>query len=201
MAFLTFSQFKIQSTTVAQPLLGSWITAGISAPSMQPITVSLGSVSNTTGIGDANGIFTVGDDVMLVDPGGLNIEHARISGLGFNTVTLGAMAVGATNPVTRKTHVSGAFGTGTFILPHKDVNNISVSFEDGATGSWLYVGNQWNMTATYRRISKLAKVASNAMPNVWTATENSPGNPFRTSELWTLGTSTNDLYNVTLEVA
>jgi len=197
MALRTSAVLSVQSTTVPQPLLGSWITAGIGAPATRPITLTPGN--------DATNLFHPGDPAWIIDPNGANAEAVLISGVSGNTVTLGPQssmdALGGANPVTRSTHVSGAFGVGSFILLNFDVNNVYVSFEDGATGAWLYLGNAINMTATYRRFAKLAKVAAGTQPQAYGAAESSPGNPFRTSEFWVLGTNVGDLYNAAFCVA
>lgn len=192
MAFRTVALMHIQSTSVAQPLIGSFITAGLSGPVSQPVNVTLGTMVGSDSVPyDAEAIFRVGDPVWLVDPDGSDGEPARISGLpGGNQVTLGPQQGsprGVVNPVTLNTHASGAFGTGTFILLHQMVNNIFVQLEDGTSGTWAYIGDAWNFTATYRRIAKLAKVASAAMPYNYNASETTGGNPFLTSELWILG--------------
>lgn len=202
MAFRTSAVLSVQSTTVAQPLLGSWITAGIGAPSNHPITLTLGTATSSGN--DATNLFRPGDPVWLVNADGSGAEAVAISGVSGNTVTLGPQttmdAIGGPNPVTRFAHASGAFGTGTFIALSWDANNVYVTYEDGATGAWLYLGNAYNMTATYRRIAKLAKVTGGTQPQSYSASMASPGNPFRVSEMWVLGTSVGDLYNVSLRV-
>ena len=202
MPFRSFGVFKLQSSTVPQPLVGSWITAGIGGPSNAPLTLTLGTAMNAGN--DATQIFQAGDHALLVDPSGANAEDVYISATSGNTVTLNPKAnlgtgVSGMSPVTEKTHVSGVFGTGTFIILNNQANNLFVSFEDGATGSWLYIGNAFNMTAVFRRIVKLAKVASGNMPFNYGATMNFFGNPFAMSELWVLGTL-NDLYNVSFAI-
>lgn len=204
MAFRTFVNFKALSTTVPQPLIGSYITAGIGAPSNVPITLTLGAVSSAGN--DATNIFVKGEYAWLINPDGTGGEKAWISGVSGNTVTLGSQtqyAIGDSglSPVTQRTHVSGAFGTGTFIALYYDFNNLFVEFEDGGTGTFLYLGNAYNMTAAYRRIAKLAKTSSGAMPSSYSVTQTSPGNPFQTSELWVLGTAANDLYNANICIA
>ena len=46
MPFRSFGVFKLQSSTVPQPLVGSWITAGIGGPSNAPLTLTLGTAMN-----------------------------------------------------------------------------------------------------------------------------------------------------------
>lgn len=201
MAFRTFPRFLLQSTTVAQPLVGSYITAGIGAPATRPITLTLGTAVSAAGIEDANGIFTSGDWAWLIDPDGTNPEPVRIQSVSGNTVMLGPQtsmtSSGVSSPVTIHPHISGGFGTGTFIALAIDVNNLTVTYEDGATGQWMYIGSQFNFSASIHRIYKLAKVSSNAQPNYWVATGYSGGLPLRTSDLWALGTNAgSDYYNV-----
>jgi len=203
MAFRTTALMHIQSTTVPQPLMGSFITAGIGAPASVPITVTLGTIcAGDSTVYDAEALFRVGDVVWLIDPDNTHGEPARISALpGGNQLTLGQQQGspgGVNNPVTLNTHISGAFGTGTFIALHRSVNGIFVQMEDGTAGTWAYIGDSPLMTATYRRIVKLAKVSSAAQPQSWTATEYSAGNPLLTSELWILGgaSNSNDGYTV-----
>ena len=196
MGFRSFGTFKVASSTVAMPLLGSWITAGIAGPSKVPLTLTLGSALNAGN--DASQIFSPGDWAYLLNVDGSNGEPVLISAVSGNTVTLGNQTThaepGGANPVTTLTHASGAFGTGTFIMLKLDVNNLVVQYEDGGTGPWLYIGNQWNMTAAFKRIVKLAKVTSGIQPYSWSATENSAGNPFNTVEMWVLGSTAGDLY-------
>ena len=200
MAFRAGAVAKVQSTTVAQPLIGSWITAGIGAPSRVPLTITLGTATDNNT--DALDFFQVGDPVLLINPNGANAETCRIqsiaSGAG-NTVTLGPQNDNGNN-VTRYSHVSGVFGTGTFIALATDNQNFYVQYEDGATGAWLYLGNQYNMTAIFHRFTKLAKVPAGVQPYSYSASENFFGAPFRMSEIWVLGTSVGDLFNVSLGV-
>jgi hypothetical protein len=202
MAFRTFAVFKIQSNTVPQPMVGSWISAGIGGPSNAPITLTLGTA--TSAGNDATNIFKAGDHALLLDPSGANAEDVYISAVSGNTVSLGPKAQlgtgpGGLSPVTEFSHVSGAFGTGTFITPNGQANNLFVACEDGNTGTWLYIGNAFNMTATFRRIVKLAKTAAGVMPFNYGATENFFGAPFPMSELFVFGTL-NDLYNVSFAI-
>jgi hypothetical protein len=201
MAFRTFgSTFAVASTVIPQPLVGSWVTAGLDGPAKNPITLTLGTATSSGN--DAANIFRPGDQAWLINAGGTNPEPVLISSVLNNTLILGQQNVGAVvggiNPVTIYQHASGGIGTGTFILLQMNFNNIYVTLEDGATGQWLYLGNAWNMTATSHRISKLAKVAANVMPYFYSASESSPANPFSSSELWTLGTTVADTYNVSL---
>lgn len=199
MALLAFPRFQIQSTTVAQPLIGSWITAGIGGPSNQPLTLTLGSACAGSGFSDSQ-VFIPGSQALLIDPNGSNAEivtvQSIVAGANVNQIVLGprtggGLSSGYDNPVTLNKHVSGGFGTGTFILLHVEFNSVYVQPEDGNSGTYLYIGNQFNMTPTYKRIVKLAKVTSGSQPNDWSNTENSPGNPFISSELWVLGGSGN----------
>lgn len=201
MAFRVFgSTFAVASTTVPQPLVGSWVTAGLSKPAQNPLVLTLGTA--TASGNDAANIFRAGDQAWLINADGTNAEPVNIGAVLNNTVILEPQNVGAVvggiNPVTVYQHASGAIGTGTFIALQLSFNNMYITYEDGATGQWLYLGNKWNMTATANRIAKLAKVAANTMPYSYSATETSPGNPFSLSELWTLGTTVADTYNVSL---
>lgn len=197
MALRSYATLHVQSTTVAQPLVGSWITAGIGAPSDVPLTLTLGTASQGSGPNDAEAIFSQGDPVWLLDPGTLIGEPAIITSVNTsNQVVLGpqnASPGGHNNPVTRLSHVSGAFGTGTWILLKQMVNNLFVQLEDGTGSTYVYIGNSPAMTATYRRVVKLAKVSSGQNPYNWSATENFGGNPFDISELWILGGANNSL--------
>ncbi len=209
MALLTFPRFAVKSTSVAQPLIGSYITTGIGSPSNVPLTLTLGDL--TAGLGGGSGqydaqVFIPGSQALLIDPGGTNVEVVTVASLlagSLNQITLGPKTVGIGNPVTERSHVSGVFGTGTWILLHTEFNSVYVQPEDANAGTYLYIGNQYNMTAVYKRVVKLAKVTSGSQPNDWSITENSPGNPFVSSELWVLGGSGNnfDSYITTLTQA
>jgi len=205
MAFRSTSPVKTQSTTIAQPLIGSWITA-TSSPmdgkaTIAPITLTLGTADDGPNT-DARDFFNVGDQVLIINPDGTNAEKCRIQSIPANTSD--TVVLGVQNDfgsyVTRFSHPVGAFGTGAFISLSLNVNNIAVTYEDGASGQWLYLGNQWNMTATYKRFWKLAKVAANTQPTYFAATENFFGAPFDTSEIWVLGSATSDLYTPSCNV-
>jgi hypothetical protein len=197
MAFETAALMKLAGA-VPQPLIGSWITAGvgITTPSRQPLTLTLGNACSAGN--DAAQLFGLGDPVLLIDPNGANGENCRISAVSGNTVTLGPQNDDQ-NWVTRYPHVAGAFATGTFISLGIDVNNVYVQTEDGNTGAWFYIGSQYNFTAAFGRISKLAKVVAGVQPYSYSASENFFGAPFRASELWVLGTA-GDQWTPTLGV-
>jgi hypothetical protein len=188
--------------------MGSWIVSGIGGPSNVPFTVTLGDAAAASGFTDAQAIFRTGDPVWLIDPNGKNAEPAMVtsvSGAVTNQITLGNQQTsggGVANPVTLNSHVSGVLGTGTFILLKQPANNVYVQMEDNTGGTFSYIGDSYAMTATYRRIVKLAKVSSGTQPQSWTATEYFGGNPFDSSELWILGGSgnSNDGYTPSLEL-
>lgn len=195
MAFLTYSLMKVLSTTQPQPLVGSYITAGIGAPSNIPLTLTLGTA--TAGGGsttDANILFTAGQEAWLVNADGSGAESVIVGSIPSgtsNTLILNPKHLSTgdsgVSPVTQNTHASGAFGTGTFIIPKLNVNSVFVQMADNTGGTFTYFGNSPLMTATYRCIIKLAKVATGVQPYYWNSTETSPGNPLDTSELWVLG--------------
>ena len=201
MAFRTFgSTFAVASTVTPQPLVGSWVTAGLGGPSQNLLTLTLGTATSSGN--DAANIFVPGDTAFLINPDGSNSEAVLITAVKNNTVTLGTQttsaAIGGQNPVTVYQHASGVLGTGTFIALLANFNNVYITYEDGAVGQWLYIGNSYAMTATAHRIAKLAKVATNTMPYSYSASASSPANPFSSNEPWVLGTSVADAYNVTL---
>ena len=207
MAMLTFPRFAVQSTTVAQPMIGSFITAGIGAPSDQLLTLTLGNLCAGSGFSDSQ-LFIPGSEALLIDPGGLRAETVRVksivTGANVNQIVLGpktnVRADGRANPVTELTHVSGAFNTGTWILLHVQFNSIFLQPEDGGAGAFMYFGSAINMTPTYKRAVKLASASSGSQPNAFSSTQSSPGDPFISSEWWVLGGSgnSNDAYIVAL---
>jgi hypothetical protein len=197
------STFTLAGTSQPQPLLGSWITAGagITAPAGMPITLTLGTAS-TSG-NDATNIFVAGEPALLLDPNGSHMETVRIASVSANTVTLGnstdMSAQGGQNPVTRFPHVAGAIGTGTWIMPKQMANNFLVDLEDGGTGTWLYIGCSWAMTATAYRVFKLNKVAAGVQPQYYSSAMYSPGNPFDISEVFVMGTA-GDIFNISIAI-
>jgi len=201
MAFRSMGVLHVQSTSVPQPLVGSWISAGIGAATRTPITITLGTISGASATSDAQVIFKQGDPVWLLDPNGANGEPAVISSVnaGANQVTLSPQTthmsetMGGCNPVTTRPHISGGFGTGTWIILAMSVNNLLVQTEDGTAGAYTYLGVSYNMTATYNRVFKLPKVLAGQNPFYWNASESFGGNPFNVSELWVLGGSGNSL--------
>jgi hypothetical protein len=202
MAFRTGALTSVQSTTVAQPFWGSWITAVVSgtlaSATTSPITLTLGTA--TTSGNDATNLFQPGDPVWLIDPTtGFHAEACRIQSIATNNVTLGPQNDSG-NYVTRFPHVAGVYGTGTFILLNSDINNFFFQYEDGGTGPFIYLGNRYNFSPTSGRITKLAKVAALSQPFYFNATENFFGSPFRVSELWILGSNVGDTYTPSLGV-
>lgn len=211
MSFRTGPVMKLQSTTQAQPLVGSWITAvvvgSLTGPNTSPVTVTLGTEGNAGN--DATQIFQVGDPILLTDPNGANIENCVIQGVGAGT---GNQQAGGANNIkigvqndngnfaTRFPHVVGAFGTGTFVSLAVQVNNFFVQYEDGGTGPFMYLGSAWNMTTVFRRIVKLAKVAAGTMPFNFSATETFFGAPINISEIWALAGTVGDLYDYSLGI-
>jgi hypothetical protein len=193
MPIRTFASMAIQSSTVPQPLVGSWATAGLGAASTIPIVVTLGTQTVTPNV-DATSIFTVGDHALLIDPAGTNVEDVFISAVAANTVTIGVQ--NQTGVATRFAHASGAFGTGCFISLKAAFNNLYLQIEDGDTGPF-YLGNAFNMTATFRRIVKIRAVAAGAQAIDFGSTMGFGGNPYDLSELWALGIIT-DKYSVAL---
>jgi hypothetical protein len=211
MAFRTFATFAIQTTNTPQPLIGSWLSAIVSGslaqPANQPVTVTLGTATSvTSGGNDATNIFLKGEDAWLIDPSGANAEAVHISNISGNNLTFGLSKNVGGSPqgaptVTTNPHVVGVFGTGTFIMPKPaGMNNLFFSREDGGTGIFMYLGNAYNMNANFRRIVKLANVATGNQPLNYSASESYFGDPFDISELWVYGTA-GDLYSATLNVA
>ncbi len=205
MAFRVAPPAKTQSTTVAQPLIGSWITA-TSSPmgglTSAPITLTLGTADDGPNT-DARDFFQPGDEVMIINPNGANAEKCRIGSIpadSSDTIVLAPISSQYGNYYTTLVHPVGAFGTGAFISLSTPFNNFVVTYEDGASGQWLYLGNQYNMSATFHRFWKLAKVAANTQPFYYSATESYFGMPYNTSEIWVLGTATSDLYTVSLNI-
>jgi hypothetical protein len=208
--FRTFATFVVNTTNTPQPLVGSWVTAGfpVGVPSPAPITLTLGTA--TTSGNDATNIFGTGPQIaLLIDPAATSpattLENVNITSSTGNTVTLGyKVGYGAGQPsgqgvVTEKVHTNGVFGTGSFIIPAQQANNVFVAREDGGTGTWFYIGNAFNMSATFRRIVKLANVSAGTMPFNYGATENYFGNWLEVDSLWCMGTA-NDQYSVSLAV-
>lgn len=194
MPIRTFAYFKVQVTGTPQPLCGSWITAGIAGPSKVPITLTLGTATESGN--DATNIFKAGEYALIIDPNGANAETVLIQSVLNNTVTLGFL--NQTSAVTTNSHVSGVFATGSFIIPLSSVNNAYVQALDGNTGE-LDVGTVYNMKAPggtpagFRMVAKLVKVASGTQPVDWSATIAFGGDAFNTSEFWVVGTA-NDQY-------
>lgn len=207
MAFRTGPIFQLASNTVPQPLFGSWITqvnstTGVFGPFSVSASLTLGTASASGN--DASNIFMQNEEAWLIDPNGGNAEAIVIGSISGNTVTLQpqtrVLPNGQQNFCTANPHVAGVFGTGTFIMPKQKTNNFLVDLEDGATGPFLYLGNRYNMTATQWRFYKLANVATNVQPYNFGAGMFSQGNPIDSSELWVLGSTAGDTYNVSLMV-
>lgn len=208
------STFKIGTTNTPQPLLGSWVTAATgsfaTAPASSPVTLTLGTAS-TSG-NDAANIFTPGEPAWLQVPAGAAAPYVSGSGetvliksVSGNTVVIGNQtdmsASGGPNPVTRAAggYPVGALGTGAYLFPKQVSSNFLVMFEDGGTGTFLYIGCDYRMTATAYRIFKLAKTATGGAPAYYSSGLMAPGNSFDASEWFVYGTA-NDIFAVIVQV-
>lgn len=206
MAYRTGPVFKVAATNTPQPMFGSWVTAvapaaGFNQAAGAPLVLTLGTAANAGN--DAAQIFVPGEAVWLIDPNGAHGETAYIASILNNTVTLGPKTSqplsGAGYPYTEFPHVVGGIGVGTFIFPKQIFNNYLIDLEDGGTGTFLYLGNAWNMTAVFRRFYKLAKTAAGVQPQFYDAGMFSAGNSFDLSELYVYGTI-GDLWNMSINV-
>lgn len=205
MAYRTSGVFKVAATNTPQPMFGSWITAvsptgALNQPASSPLVLTLGTAQNSGN--DAAQIFVAGEDVWLIDPDGSHAEQCHVQSILNNTLTLGnkhSTNLSGLEPVTEFAHVAGSIGVGTFIMPKQMLNNFLITFEDGGSGTFLYLGNRYNMTAVLWRFFKLAKIATGTQPLFYSAGMFSPGNPFDLSELWVYGTS-GDLWNMSLNI-
>lgn len=209
MAWRTTSLMTIQGTSnvTPQPAWGSWITAVVSGtlavPSSSPVTVTLGNATANGLNSDASGLFQPNTQAWLIDPNGANFETVYIGGVSGNNLTLNPkpnrpVNAPAPNFVIENPHVAGVIGTGTYILPKVNMNNILVIYEDGGTGPWLYLGNSPLMTTAKYRIYKIASVSAGTQPGYYSAAMFS-ANPFDVSELFVLGPNS-DRYTVSLNV-
>lgn len=196
------STFSINTTNTPQPLFGSWVTAGagFTEPAGVPLTLTLGTALTS---GNDASMFQKGEPAWLINADGSGAEPVRIQSISGNTVTLGNQTdstILGDNPVTRYAHFVGALGTGTFIMPKLECNNFLVDYEDGGTGSFIYIGCQYNMTATAYRIYKLPKSTTGNQPFFYSSAMYSPGNPVSIYQLFVYGTAT-DSYSLSIEVA
>ncbi|HXN71547.1 MAG TPA: hypothetical protein VN861_03225 [Candidatus Acidoferrales bacterium] len=196
------STFTINTSNTPQPLFGSWVTAGagFTQPAGAPLTLTLGTALAS---GNDASMFQPGEPAWLIDPNGAHAETVRIQSISANTVTLGNQTDSSyqgVNPVTRFAHAVGALGTGTFIMPKIECNNFLVDLEDGGAGAFLYIGCQYNMTATAYRIYKLAKTTAGNQPFYYSSAMYSPGNPVSIYQLFVMGTNP-DAYCLSLEIA
>lgn len=196
------STFTVAATNTPQPLFGSWVTAGagFTQPALSPITITLGTALTS---GNDAQMFKAGENAWLIDPNGAHAETVFVASKSGNTLILGNMTgaspLGVQNPVTGYPHVVGGIGVGTFILPKQMMNNFLVTFEDGGTGAFLYLGCQYNMTATAFRFFKMAKTTVGNNPYNYNSAMFSPGNPFDASELWAYGTA-GDAWNLSVVI-
>jgi hypothetical protein len=196
----------LRGSDIPQPAFGSWITAStgtITQPAGAPITFTLGNACVSGN--DAALMFKAGEPAWLVDPNGANGEEVRIASVLNNTVTLGPKTITnakTTNPFTENPHVAGALGTGTYILPKQETNNVLIVYEDGSAGPWLYIGSGPLFTVATPQliIYKIGFATTGTQPPYWNAGQFSPGNPIESSELFVAGT-TSDTYFTVLSIA
>lgn len=212
MAYRTSGTFAISAGNTVQPLFGSWVasltpTGGFAGSSGVPLTLTLGSAQASGN--DASQIFLPGEPAWLVDPsaskfGGVNGEEVRIASISGNTVVLGPKTIhsakGDAYVFTENSHVAGALGTGSYLIPKQMVNNFLVQYEDGATGPFLFLGNSMLMTGALYRFFKIAAAGTNTQPGFYDASMTSPGNPYDLSELWVYCAHAGDKYNVSINI-
>jgi hypothetical protein len=209
MPYRTAGTFKIASSNVVQPLFGSWVTAvsptgGLNASAATALTLTLGTAQNAGN--DAAQIFRSNEPAWLVDPsaskfGGLRGEEVLIASVSVNTVTLGPKNSQGKTLYTENTHVAGVLGTGSYIIPKQQINNLLVQYEDGGTGPFLYLGNSMLMTDVLYRFFKIAATGLNTQPGFYDASMTNWGNPYDISELWVYCANATDKYNVSLNIA
>jgi len=181
----------VASSTQPQPAFGSWVTAGagLAAPSDVPITLTLGTACASGN--DAAQLFVAGEPAWIVKPDNSVAETVFIKSVSNNTLVLGNQTLSTptrNNYVTLNSYPVGAIGTGAFLIPKPNFNNIIVVYEDNGAGPWLYIGKSPTFTTSVNRIFKLPNVASGTFPTFWNAGMFSPGNPYDLSELYIRGT-------------
>jgi len=198
------STFTVKATNTPQPMFGSWVTAGpaafVAGPCGQPVVLTLGTALTS---GNDAGMFISGEPAWLLNPSNGVGETVRIASVLNNTVTLGNQtdmsASGGPNPVTRAGYPVGVLGTGAYLMPKQMMNNFLIDLEDGGTGTFLYLGVKYNMSATAYRIFKLAKTSTGVQPQYYASGLYSPGNPLDSSEIFVVGTA-GDIYNVSMAI-
>ena len=191
----------VRSSTLPQPAFGSWVTAvspvgGLSLPSGIPLTLTLGNAASAGN--DASQMFQRGEPAWLIDPSGANFETVTIASVLNNTVTLGPKTSGS-NPFTEFPHVAGALGTGSYLLPKQETNNVLIVYEDGSVGPFLFIGSGPLFTITpsyYKVIYKIAFAITGTQPPYWNAGQFSPGNPVESAELFVRGTVGDQYFTV-----
>jgi len=204
MAFQTYAQFKIQSTSTAQPVVGSWVTAGFpGVPTKGSVTLTLGTALASGN--DASVIFAGGGLAWLVDPGdttGTSGEEVSIQSVSGNTVTLFPKRNGE---VLKYNHVNGAFGTGTFIIPIIEMNSFYIQSVPGNAG-FIYFGSNLGLltpsgSPSFRHgIARINKVASTIQPVDFSSAFSFFGNQISSQELWIIADNANDQYQATFSV-
>jgi len=193
---------QVASSSQPQPAFGSWVTAGagLAAPSDVPITLTLGTACASGN--DAAQLFVAGEPAWIVKPDNSLFETVFIKSVTNNTLVLGNQTLSTPtrdNYVTLNAYPVGAIGTGAFLIPKPNFNNIIVVYEDGGTGPWLYMGKGPLFTSAINRIFKLPNVASGVYPAYWNSAMSSPGNPFDLSEIYIRGTA-GDQFTTSLNI-
>lgn len=132
-----FKYFTIQSGGTPQPLIGSYLTAALTAAAASAGTLQGGLIQNkiTLTVADSS-MFTGAEYATITDPGTFFTERVRV----LSTPSSTTMTVQALDGVALSTHPGGAYGTGAWVALGDLVQSINVQILDTVVNA-MWVGD------------------------------------------------------------
>lgn len=189
----SFKYFTIQAGGTPQPLVGSYLTAAVTAAQVAAANVN-GNIMVPIALAVADSsMFKQGDYLSVVDPGTYAMERVIVTSVpaGGNQVVVTGL---------QNTHPGGAYGVGAWVALASLAQGIYLQGKDGNAGT-LYLGTSPQMvtaTGTYM-MTQLKTAAAGSQPNQFATSLQGPANTEAVNEYWIDGT-TGDSYLASIGV-
>lgn len=183
MANRAFKYYTIQAGGTPQPVIGTYLTAAISAAAAANSQSWDKNINNpvTLTVADSS-MFVMGDYVNVVDPSTYFTERGMVSSVTDST------HIKVTGIL--KTHPGGAYGTGAWVAWGGFAQSLYVQALDGNAGA-LYLGAAPNMVKAtgVNVIAKLQMVTSGTQPFDFSTSRQGLANAETLSQYWIDGTT------------
>jgi len=178
MANRTSKKFTIQAGGTPQPLVGTWITAGISPPTPD----SAGNTLTNIAVNDSSMFKDKHGDYAYIVSAALTLpERVLVQSVPDGThITVRNL---------QNTRTGGAFGAGDFVSLSLAVNSCYVQCTP-ANAAILYIGSQGIVKATYVNVIAILQPSGAAIqPFEFSDTRYYGPNPSASSDFWIDGTT------------